>query len=290
MNKTDPYKILAKYVDSNSITYDFLVKHGQQVAKKALEISKLNPEKSIDLDFIHQSAILHDIGIIKVNSPKFGCHGDLPYMCHGIAGRKILESENLPLHALICERHIGMGIDLENIKNSDLPLPSRDMTPKSIAEKIICLADKFFSKDETYEKPFNQIVQHYYQFGIREIKKLIQLCFDLNYPIPFKYLNFADPLPAMILSGEKTTTWRIADDKDLQPGDLVKFTQKQTNNFATAVIYQTKHTTFGQLNEDDWNGHEKFASQQEMHETYSIYYHVKVGDDTKVKVIKFALL
>lgn len=32
----------------------------------------------------------------------------------------------------------------------------------------------------------------------------------------YKTLNFYDNLPELVLSGEKTTTWRINDDKDIK--------------------------------------------------------------------------
>nr|MBC8342886.1 phosphohydrolase [Bacteroidota bacterium] len=45
------------------------------------------------------------------------------------------------------ERHTGAGITKENILLNNHPLPSRDMVPISIEEKIICVADKFHSKN-----------------------------------------------------------------------------------------------------------------------------------------------
>jgi hypothetical protein len=50
-----------------------------------------------------------------------------------------------------------------------------------------------------------------------------------------KTLKFAANLVPLILSGEKTSTWRLFDDKDLQVGDELEFINKNTNTtFASA--------------------------------------------------------
>ncbi len=142
----NPLDIISEFYNPGSRTYEILMQHGELVAKKALDaagrVAHLNP----DLNFIEEAAMLHDIGIFLTNTPELWCTGEHPYVCHGFLGRKILEKNGLPEHALVCERHVGVGITAEDIKNYDLPLPKRDMLPISIEEQIICYADKFFSK------------------------------------------------------------------------------------------------------------------------------------------------
>lgn len=144
----DPIKIIEKYYKDNSRAMGILIAHGKSVAKKALELAKRVENLNPDLEFIKEAAMLHDIGIFLTNEPRLDCYGDKPYLAHGYLGRELLEKEGLPRHALVCERHVGVGITLENIEKNNLPLPKRDMTPQSIEEKIICLADKFFSKKD----------------------------------------------------------------------------------------------------------------------------------------------
>jgi len=77
-------------------------------------------------------------------------------------GAEILKKEGLEKHALVCERHIGVGITLRDIKENNLPLPKRDMIPISIEEEIICLADKFFSKKKNNfftEKTISEVIK-----------------------------------------------------------------------------------------------------------------------------------
>ena len=142
----DPISILTEYYNPGSLAYRLLIEHGKQVGDFALaaaeKVSHLNP----DLDFIRKAAMLHDIGIFLTNAPKLGCNGDRPYICHGFLGRELLEEMGLTRLALVCERHVGVGITAEDIRAHHLPLPARDMVPVSLEEKIICYADKFFSK------------------------------------------------------------------------------------------------------------------------------------------------
>ncbi len=164
----DTIEILQKYYKKDSKSYYFLVEHSKSVKRKALEIAKGVPQFNPDLKFIGEAAMLHDIGILKTNEPKIGCYGEYPYVCHGYLGREILEKEGFPKHALVCERHVGVGITIQDILTQKLPLPKREMVPVTIEEEIICLADKFFSKNErflTKEKSIEEIRRGLPRFG-----------------------------------------------------------------------------------------------------------------------------
>jgi uncharacterized protein len=88
-----------------------------------------------------------------------GCHGDRPYVCHGVLGRELLERIGLPRHALVCERHVGAGLEREEIHRRSLPLPDRDMRPESIEEILVCYADKFFSKNAPHPERSRTVAQ-----------------------------------------------------------------------------------------------------------------------------------
>ena len=75
-------------------------------------------------------------------------------------------------HALVCERHVGIGITIEEIRLHNLPLPQRDMIPISIEEQIICYADKFFSKNgetEGREKTVGDILNSLQKYGSEKV-------------------------------------------------------------------------------------------------------------------------
>lgn len=146
IRKLDPLEIIKKYYDPGSAAYHILVEHSRMVTRRSLEVAARVPELRPDPVFIEEAAMLHDIGIFLTDSPEIDCHGDKPYVCHGYLGRELLEGEGLPRHALVCERHVGLGIGIEDIDMLKLPLPRREMQPRSVEERIICFADKFFSK------------------------------------------------------------------------------------------------------------------------------------------------
>jgi uncharacterized protein len=160
--------IITKYYPKDSVRYKYYYTHCRAVTDLALKVARMNPDLNANIDFIETASMLHDIGIFLTDAPQIGCHGDKPYICHGYLGRELLEKEGLPEIAPICERHIGVGITVEEIKRRDLPLPLRDMTPQSIEEKIICYADKFYSKsaeDLTRPKSTEKILKKLSKHG-----------------------------------------------------------------------------------------------------------------------------
>jgi len=140
----DVQEILAKYFKGEEL--ELVLTHGRMVAELACKVGRNLGLNDDELKFLNEAAMLHDIGICKVYAPGIGMHGPNPYITHGVIGRQILEKEGLPLHALICERHIGVGLTSEDITAQQLPLPERDMSPQNLYEEIICFADLFFSK------------------------------------------------------------------------------------------------------------------------------------------------
>ena len=167
-------ELLEEYYDTRSKAFEILVAHGQQVANKALAAAERVPKLKPDLDFIKTAAMLHDIGILRTNSPVFGCYGEHPYICHGILGSNLLRKEGHPAMALVCERHVGVGISIDDIQRHRLPLPKRDLIPVSIEEQIICYADKFFSKNgngQRAEKPISDIIDTLSRYGPDKVQR-----------------------------------------------------------------------------------------------------------------------
>jgi uncharacterized protein len=139
-------EIIEKHFPPGSLSHRIYVPHCRAVTELALKIARKHPELQADEEILTYGGMLHDIGICFTDAPEIGCFGDLPYLAHGYMGRDLLEKEGLPQIAPVCERHIGVGITISDIRQNNLPLPLRDMTPQTIEEKIICYADKFYSK------------------------------------------------------------------------------------------------------------------------------------------------
>lgn len=172
----NPYSIIDKYYTPGSDLHRILTVHSEMVAQKALEcISGKNLD--IDVDFVKEAALLHDIGIFKCDAPDICCMGELPYICHGTEGRKILDTEGYPRHGLVCERHTGSGLSIDDITRQHLPLPLRDMLPISPEERLICYADKFYSKsgDIRKEKSLERVIKSMERHGADTLERFLKL-------------------------------------------------------------------------------------------------------------------
>lgn len=147
----DPIRLLEEHYPPGTLAHQVLLRHSRAVAALAVAVAGTLRQQgeTVDLKFVEAAALLHDIGILHTDAPTLGCHGPLPYLAHGIKGREMLEAAGLPRHALVCERHIGIGLSAEEILAQQLPLPARDMLPLSLEEQIITYADLFFSKTPT---------------------------------------------------------------------------------------------------------------------------------------------
>lgn len=145
--------LIDKYITDEELK-KLLIAHSECVASKALKVAEeAGLTDRIDAQFVTDAAMLHDIGVVKCDAPGIHCHGSLPYICHGIAGAEILRKEGVgEPYCRVCERHTGSGISYRQIKELGLPLPLKDYLPETIEEKLICYADKFFSKSGNPEE------------------------------------------------------------------------------------------------------------------------------------------
>ncbi|MBP5642024.1 MAG: HDIG domain-containing protein [Paludibacteraceae bacterium] len=160
------YELIDKYYNDNPALKEILVRHSEQVRERALKIVDMHPEWDVDRQFIKEAAMLHDIGIYLCEAPKIHCNGTHKYIEHGYLGAEILRREGLPKHALVAERHTGSGITMDQVLREDLPIPLADYLPITMEEKIICYADKFYSKGHVGEEVANsKIRENMWKYG-----------------------------------------------------------------------------------------------------------------------------
>ncbi len=171
----DPYLLIDKYYGESPELRQVLVRHSEQVRDRALLIIDAHPDwtttgnaqgETVNRDFVAEAAMLHDIGILYCDAPKIHCHGKHKYIEHGYLGAELLRREGLPLHALVAERHTGSGITHDQVLREDLPIPVQDYLPESLAERIICYADKFYSKSHLGEEvSLSKIRMNMWKYG-----------------------------------------------------------------------------------------------------------------------------
>ena len=182
-------EIILKYYPEGTLRNMYYTAHASAVTKLAIEIVQRHPELKADENFVELGGMLHDIGIFMTKAPQIGCEGTYPYICHGFLGRELLEKEGLKGIAPVCERHIGTGITIEEIERRKLPLPRRDMLPKTIEEKIITYADKFFSKssdDLSKPKPLDEIIDKLSKHGKEKVERFREMMDLFGYDYIYK--------------------------------------------------------------------------------------------------------
>ena len=174
----DPLSIISMYYSPGSLVYNTLIEHSRMVLCKCLEIAEKIRYQAPDISFLKEAAMLHDIGIFLAKAPHIGCYGNRDYICHGYLGRDLLEKEGLPIHALVCERHVGVGLSISDIMSWDLPLPAREMLPVTLEEKIICYADKFYSKKPgalCSEKTLEEVREDIRKYGVDKLQRFDEM-------------------------------------------------------------------------------------------------------------------
>lgn len=159
-------EILHLYYEEGSALLDLLHVHSEMVARKALAVAEVSG-LDVDREFVWNAAMLHDVGIFRCDAPSIHCHGTEPYIRHGLIGGELMRGLGYADIARVCERHTGSGLTAEEIAAQGLPLPHKDFLPETIEEKLICYADKFYSKsgDPTAEKPFDRVRASMAKFG-----------------------------------------------------------------------------------------------------------------------------
>lgn len=157
---TDWQRIIDKYYPEGTRLRDILIRHSRQVADKALDIMR---RKYLDLDpaEVEAAAMLHDIGIFLTDADGIDCHGTEHYLRHGYLGARLLRHEGVDeTIASVAERHTGAGITADDIRQMGLPLPEGDYMPRTLLERLVCYADKFYSKSgDMSEKSLERVRQ-----------------------------------------------------------------------------------------------------------------------------------
>ena len=172
----DYQKIIDKYYPEANKLRDILITHSTLVAQLALKICDAHPEMKMDRLFIEEAAMLHDIGIFRCDAPGIQCFGTEPYIRHGLIGGEIMRAEGFPRHARVCERHTGAGITKEEIIAQNLPLPHQDFLPETLEEKVICYADKFYSKTHPdREKSMEKAERSVAKFGKDSLERFLAM-------------------------------------------------------------------------------------------------------------------
>ena len=131
---------------------------------------------NLDLTFVEEAAMLHDIGIFRCNAPDIDCHGDAEYICHGYLGAELMRAEGYPAMP-VCERHTGTGITLAMIEERGLPLPHRDFYAGNLGRTTDLLRRQVSAKRNwTKKKSVEKVKQGLSKYGNETVERFDNWC------------------------------------------------------------------------------------------------------------------
>ena len=181
----DPIAIVKEFYPEDTPFRRRLLRHGAQVRDKAIAIVEAmgNDAPPVDMALVEDACFLHDIGCAECRAPELLCEGLQPYITHGQLGAKMLRDYgkrkgiDMEPYARICERHISCGLTAAEIRHGTLLLYNRDYMPETVEEKLVCLANKFFSRSEDMrEKTVIQVRRYLSHHGETAVRRFNDLC------------------------------------------------------------------------------------------------------------------
>lgn len=166
--------IIDKYYATQPELRRIYMLHCRSVADKALAIAR-RLHLPVDTADVEAAAMLHDIGIVLTDAAGICCHGTQPYLAHGRLGADLLRGEGAPeVYARVAERHTGAGLTPEEaaaIGAGILP-PDRSYLPETLLERLVCYADKFYSKSgDMQEKTLERVRASMARFGADSLRR-----------------------------------------------------------------------------------------------------------------------
>ena len=113
----NPISLLEKYYEENRGGFEIVLEHSSMVAGKALAIARGLSEPGIDLGFLEEAALLHDIGVSRTSKTPLSM-----YMAHKgvmVANIPLVPEADPPkeLFSLPPERIVGLTIQPEKLIN-----------------------------------------------------------------------------------------------------------------------------------------------------------------------------
>ena len=107
-----------------------------------------------------------------------------------------------------------------------------------------------------------------------------------------KTIKFASDLVPLILSGQKTATWRFGDDKNIQVGDDLEFRDAKSGEvFGHAKVLTVREKKIKDINQADYDeGHEQTPKEMTLTQYFKTFYGEAISKESVLKLIKFELL
>ena len=142
-----------KYAPNDKV-YELVYGHCQIVCEIALWCAdNIKAEVKVDKSVLQAAALLHDIGTYVLFDDEGKVANERLYPQHAILGAKIVSDEGIDSRiSEIIETHILLGLTRQEIIDTPWLLPARDYVPSTIEGELLCYADRFHSKQPTFNE------------------------------------------------------------------------------------------------------------------------------------------
>lgn len=111
-----------------------------------------------------------------------------------------------------------------------------------------------------------------------------------------KTLKLDHSLAEMVRRGEKTSTWRLYDDKDIRVNDHIELIDKVDpknpdtwSKIGEATVDLIIEKRISDVTQTDYAGHGNFRSGEQLLREFQVYYGSQVTPQTPIKMIHFSL-
>ncbi len=105
-----------------------------------------------------------------------------------------------------------------------------------------------------------------------------------------KILKFAPEQIDKILSNEYTSTWRLADEKNIQVDDEIQLINSENGqSFANIIVDKITIKRISDINETDMVGHAQYETKDDILNSFRKYYGNNISFNSTVKIISFHL-
>jgi len=106
-----------------------------------------------------------------------------------------------------------------------------------------------------------------------------------------KTLKFDESQIDKIINSEIISTWRLADEKNIQVNDHIQFISSENGRkFADIIVDEVTTKRIEDINAEDMVGHEQYDSVSDILDSFQKYYGQLINHESLVKIIKFHLV
>lgn len=143
-------KRLHKKYAPNEQVFNHVYSHCAIVAEIAEWCVNNADIQDVDKELLQAACLLHDIGTYVYFTDDAHIMNERLYPQHAVFGAGLLRGEGLPEIADLVETHVLLGLSKKEILEKPWPLPARDYVPETIEGRLLCYADRFHSKNPTF--------------------------------------------------------------------------------------------------------------------------------------------